>query len=179
MFRILTSADYQTSLWKNGGGITHEIARDVAGDAWSWRISIAEVASDGPFSLFEGKSRILTVIEGEGVDLFSPIGVLEALYCQPVNFSGDLEITSKMVAGPIRDLNLIFDATQISATVQVFTGPDHIAAHAVTVGFLCLSGPVLVDGQAMPVGAFAIGAGGDITLNKGGLGILVTLNDLA
>ena len=46
-----------------------------------WRLSIAEVDEDGPFSLFEGMARILTVIDGKGMVLESEDGVLDAAYC--------------------------------------------------------------------------------------------------
>ena len=53
--------------WKNGGGTTAEIAAfpDGAGfNAFDWRISLAEVASDGPFSAFPGIDRTLMLVEG-------------------------------------------------------------------------------------------------------------------
>ena len=48
--RILRSSDYQRMPWKNGGGATTEIwkAASPAGEML-WRLSIADVASDGRF----------------------------------------------------------------------------------------------------------------------------------
>ena len=54
--RVLLS-DVKASPWKNGGGVTREIAKGAAAgpdDDWGWRISIAEVERDGPFSTFPG-----------------------------------------------------------------------------------------------------------------------------
>jgi environmental stress-induced protein Ves len=62
--KIIPPSAFVTMPWKNGGGITHEILKQEHGGKLLWRLSIAEVASDGPFSLFPGLSRILTVIEG-------------------------------------------------------------------------------------------------------------------
>jgi len=57
----LQSSGYRAMVWKNGQGITHEIAREPAlGDAFLWRLSIAEVAADGDFSLFPGADRTIT-----------------------------------------------------------------------------------------------------------------------
>ncbi len=78
--RIILASDFQTQPWKNGGGITHEIARKDDGNGLLWRLSIAEVASDGPFSAFTGLSRILTVIDGAGLWLDTPHGRLDALH---------------------------------------------------------------------------------------------------
>ena len=58
--------------WKNGGGVTTEIAvfPEAAGlDDFEWRLSMATVATDGPFSLFAGVDRTLAVLDGEGIVL--------------------------------------------------------------------------------------------------------------
>lgn len=62
--------------WKNGGGRTAEILASPAGaglDDFAWRISTAEVATSGPFSLFPGVQRCLTVIEGGSLRLGLPM----------------------------------------------------------------------------------------------------------
>lgn len=70
--RILRAADRTATVWKNGGGVTREIAvwPEGAGmDDFGWRVSLAEVAADGPFSAFPGIGRTLTLAEGAGMDL--------------------------------------------------------------------------------------------------------------
>ncbi len=142
-----------------------------------WRLSIAEVAADGPFSRFDGLSRVLTVIEGEGLALHSPEGVLQARPLRPVSFSGDLAIDSRMEDGPVRDLNVIFDAALVDASVTVVTGPDALDAGQGTCAVLSLAGQVSVSGTPLPVGACALGALGQIELAEGAQGILVRLGD--
>ena len=176
MFRILTPAMFVTAPWKNGGGITHEVARQDAGAGWAWRISIAEVASDGPFSRFDGLQRILTVIDGAGIDLHTPLGTLRARRGVPVRFSGDLAVDSRMVAGPVRDLNVIFDPLLVAADVSVLSGPARIMAGPVQTGVLGLCGPVTVAGQTLPVGAFALGEDGAVDLGPGAMAVLVRLH---
>lgn len=179
MFRIMNANEFQTNPWKNGGGVTHEIARNAVGDAWDWRISIAEVGSDGPFSLFPGMTRILTVIDGMGIDLLSAQGALEARPSRPVQFSGDFDVTAKLVGGPVRNLNLIYDAKAIEPAVEVVLGPALLSCAAGKVGFLCLSGAVTVAGDGLPIGAFALGTGANIALATGAAGLLITLRGLA
>ena len=61
-----------TAVWKNGGGVTREIVASPEGaplDAFDWRVSLADVSADGPFSSFPGVDRTLTVVEGAGMDL--------------------------------------------------------------------------------------------------------------
>ncbi len=65
--RMIRSSDYRRMPWKNGGGETVEIAIAPAGaslDAFDWRISMACVASSGPFSRLPGIDRTLAVLAG-------------------------------------------------------------------------------------------------------------------
>ena len=68
--------------WKNGGGVTREIVCQPPGagmDAFDWRVSIAHIASDGPFSAFAGVDRIITLLEGAGVRLHSTDGASDLI----------------------------------------------------------------------------------------------------
>lgn len=150
---IIRPADFLTQPWKNGGGITHEIIRQDHEGTLLWRLSIAEVASDGPFSAFPGLSRILTVIEGAGLYLDTTQGRLDALPMQPLAFSGDLPVSSRMIAGPIRDFNLIWDAARISATVTpVRSLPACLPGPGRRYALLALNGGF----SAVPTGALAL-----------------------
>ena len=63
--------------WKNGGGVTREIVCYPAGadiQSFEWRMSIAEVARDGPFSDFSGIDRVITLLSGNGIRLVSQQG---------------------------------------------------------------------------------------------------------
>ncbi|HAJ22213.1 MAG TPA: HutD-family protein, partial [Rhodospirillaceae bacterium] len=67
--KIFKAQDYKETPWKNGGGITREIALKEDEDGFLWRLSIADVRTDGPFSSFPDRHRILTVIAGVGMRL--------------------------------------------------------------------------------------------------------------
>jgi environmental stress-induced protein Ves len=175
---ILPPDSFSTSPWKNGGGVTHEIARHEAKNSWVWRLSIAEVACDGPFSRFDGLSRILTVIEGAGVDLYTPEGMMQARPLVPIHFSGALAIESRLVDGPVRDLNVIYDPHLIDARVALIAIPCRLEVGPFRTGFLALAGKILIDGKALPLGSFALGNKGMIEIAAGASGLLVTLRDL-
>ena len=67
--RILRAGNYRRMKWKNGGGETTEIAlfpENAGLNDFDWRISMARVESAGPFSLFPGVDRTLSILEGEG-----------------------------------------------------------------------------------------------------------------
>jgi environmental stress-induced protein Ves len=107
---VLRSGDYQRMPWKNGGGTTTEIwkAESPAGEML-WRLSIADVASDGPFSEFPGIDRWIMVISGNGMELtIDGMGTkrLDRLY-QPLAFSGDATTTCRLLGGPIQDFNFM------------------------------------------------------------------------
>jgi environmental stress-induced protein Ves len=108
--KLLGASDYRVMPWKNGGGTTTELfAAGSAPDGFDWRVSIATVASDGPFSRFEGYDRHIACIEGEGFDLrggpAGDIAVLPDLV--PRRFSGDWHIVGRLRSGVCRDFNLI------------------------------------------------------------------------
>ncbi len=72
MIAVLKAQTHRRMPWKNGGGVTVEIAIHPAGasvDDFDWRVSMATVASDGPFSIFSGIDRTLSVLEGDGIVL--------------------------------------------------------------------------------------------------------------
>ena len=109
--RVLRAADRIATPWKNGGGVTREVAAFPPGaamDAFEWRISLAEIAADGAFSTFPGVDRVLTVIEGQGL-MLNVDGRLLAMDAAspPLAFAGDAEVSARLTDGPIRDLNLM------------------------------------------------------------------------
>ena len=92
--------------WKNGGGITQELIK-WGEDPFDFRISVAQVSQDGPFSLYTEHDRALVLLRGS-LQLFKAeeSRVLEAF--SPYFFSGDEVITSKLLKGEVRDFNVIY-----------------------------------------------------------------------
>jgi hypothetical protein len=69
--RILAARERQAAAWKNGGGVTREVAAYPPGAGladFAWRVSFAEVGEGGPFSVFEGADRIITLVAGRGIE---------------------------------------------------------------------------------------------------------------
>jgi uncharacterized protein len=110
--RILHARDYVVQPWKNGGGMTTEIAVSPVGAGFSdfeWRVSMAQVAADGPFSQFPGIDRSLALLDGAGLDLdVAGRGMIEVRPGgPPAVFPGDVAAASRLLAGPITDLNIM------------------------------------------------------------------------
>lgn len=122
--RILRASDYQRMPWKNGGGTTTEIFKSTGADGQvHWRLSIADVASDGPFSEFPGIDRWIMMVEGKGMELsISGLGTkrIEKPF-EPLAFSGDAKTDCKLIDGPIRDFNLMVARNHAQGDLQVVT----------------------------------------------------------
>jgi environmental stress-induced protein Ves len=69
---------------------------------------MADVASDGPFSLFPGIDRTLIVIEGDGIELdVEGIAYTLDTASPKLSFSGDDITAGRLLSSPIRDLNVM------------------------------------------------------------------------
>jgi len=141
--------------WKNGGGITRNIAFGSCDGATAWRISRADVAENGAFSSFAGLVRVLTVVSDTGMELRYPGGVLHADPWVPVRFDGALDVESWLKDGPLTDLNLMFDPEFCEADVTVLRGSRCEALHPPVAGMTALhvlAGQPKLDTQGLGVG---------------------------
>jgi environmental stress-induced protein Ves len=98
--------------WKNGGGSTTEIAvnpPEAGFDDFDWRISLATISGDGPFSVFPDVERTLALVDGHGITLDID-GDERVVVCkdEPVlAFSGDSIVEAKLNRGPTTDFNVM------------------------------------------------------------------------
>ncbi len=122
---IIRFTELSESKWKNGGGITREIACATIDANRIWRLSMADVTCDGPFSEFSEYERILTVVKGQGITLQSDGGSIDADPWMPVQFSGALKIDAHLKSGPLTDLNLMFNPEYCTGDVTALHGPHH------------------------------------------------------
>ena len=109
---IVRSEEYRRMPWKNGAGETAEIAVFPPGaglEDFDWRVSMATVAADGPFSFFPGVDRTLSILDGEGMRLQIEGGPETTLTTRsdPLAFPADASATAALVNGPILDLNVM------------------------------------------------------------------------
>jgi uncharacterized protein len=108
---ILRAASRPAQPWKNGGGLTREVAAFPAGSdltRFDWRVSIAEVRAAGPFSRFPGVDRRMAVLEGRlalTIDARPP-AMLDP-DSPPVAFAGDVPASGEPLGGPVMDLNVM------------------------------------------------------------------------
>ncbi len=118
----LTHTDFRVQTWANGRGRTVELARVDDARGLVWRLSVAAVVEDGPFSRFAGVHRNLTVIRGPGFSLTGTGVALRAAPLTPVAFSGDIDIAAHDVTGPSEDFNVMTRASLPPPEVGVASG---------------------------------------------------------
>lgn len=117
--------------WKNGGGTTREIACIPVGaglDEFDWRVSIAHVASEGPFSRFEGVDRVITLLEGGGLRLYSPEDAVDHCLSTPLepwSFDGQWAIQSELLGADCHDFNVMTRRRRCTSKVAVHRGTAH------------------------------------------------------
>ena len=130
-YTITEPRSYKRIPWKNGLGYTTEIKVAHAGDTdrFAWRLSIASVTEDGPFSDFSGYERCLTLINGNGIKLEYGNGTQDVLARRfdMALFSGDWKTTGFLIDGPIEDFNVMTCRDTCLAKVEVLNGSGFYA----------------------------------------------------
>lgn len=155
----LPANGYRRLRWRNGLGWTREIhvAAPAGGDDWDWRLSIAEIEGDAPYSAFPGVEREQVLLAGEGLALDFGEG-RERLLAPPhgrQRFSGDAAVRARLSAGRVEVFNLMWRAGRVATRLWhrplvgpmlLFVDPGstwavHVMAGHATVG----------EGRSMPL----------------------------
>ena len=158
---LIRGAELVAAPWKNGGGVTREVAAfpaDAALDTFVWRVSVADVAQAGPFSRFAGIDRTLVLLSGAGM-------LLDEAQCddtvkthaltRPLDiarFNGEAPIDARLVDGATRDFNLMVRRESAQGELEVWRAAEHVAhaaRHERTLSadvalLYCANGPLAV-----------------------------------
>lgn len=146
---LISRKQFKVTPWKNGAGVTAEIAIDPAGSdfregIFNWRLSSARIEDENTFSKFPGYDRILTVLSGEGLLLnnqeLGPFEVME--------FQGEDQIDCAPVHEAVEDLGVIFKRDQYECFMQILdvSAPMDLKLEEGTHFFLALSQQVDIGG---------------------------------
>ncbi|RXS81535.1 HutD family protein [Streptomyces sp. TM32] len=178
---ILRAAGRAAAPWSNGGGVTREIAAHPPGAGWdgfAWRVSLADVTRDGPYSPLPGVRRILTVVDGAGLEL-TVDGTARLLpgRSRPYAFPGGATTVSRLLDGPVVNLNVMLRDGRATATVEVVAGswsPEREPAPGpepdgrVAGGLGTAGGPDLVGGPDPAGGLLVVALAGGTRLTVPG-----------
>lgn len=136
IIQIFRAQDCPEVPWKNGGGMTREIAvypPDAGMDDFLWRLSMARMDRPGAFSPFPDIDRTLAVLEGclhlqgDGVDVRldeeSP----------PYPFDGGLEPSGAPLGGSVLNLNAMARRTRCTAQMIRHAPSAVIASSGTTI----------------------------------------------
>lgn len=124
--RRLPAAGRRAVAWKNGGGVTSEVAAEPPGSDLShfdWRVSIAQVAAAGPFSVFPGIERRLAILEGAlelAIDTRPPLAL--RAHDAALVFSGEAPVSARPLDGPVTDLNVMTRIGRCAARLELRRG---------------------------------------------------------
>ncbi|SEW13039.1 HutD family protein [Luteibacter sp. 329MFSha] len=175
---IVRFDELQAVPWKNGLGITREIAVAPTGasmDAFLWRVSIADVDTASPFSRFPGIDRTIVLLEGDGFTMTLDGTRTHALTvpCEPFAFPGEASVAVALAGGATRDFNLMVRRGAATGAVEVLRGARAIdAAGAVLVHVAAGTG--VIDGVTCTRGDSALRPG-RIALDEGAVALVVRI----
>jgi len=154
MIRILRSADYPARPWKNGGGTTRDIVvspPDASLDDFDWRLSLAQVDRDGPFSRFDDIDRTLVLLTG-AMTLHEDDRQLDLVRHEPVTFAGERAIHASVPGGATLDFNVMTRRGRVRHTVrrESFRKHANVAARTgSTIVLFALEDGLTVDGEQL------------------------------
>ncbi len=141
--------------WKNGRGTVRPLVAHPPNsgfDDFHWRISVAEVTADGPFSGFQGADRWVVLLDGEGIRLSTEEGG-EWLLDRPLQalkFPGELSLTASLIQGPIRNLSVLVRRELYRLAVEPIEGAtQRVFDQGGATLVLCLAGSALIESQAL------------------------------
>jgi environmental stress-induced protein Ves len=159
--RVVTRAQWNRSPWKNGKGVTYEIARGQlghsadSGGVYHWRLSVAEITEAADFSEFDGYERFLGVIEGAGIVMtLQGEAAPRSIPCfGSIVFDGALAARARPMRGSTRDINLMVLRTRARFEAEITERPtktlepDPAAAMNL---FACLRGTTQIRTPGQP-----------------------------
>ena len=131
MISVLRASDRVAVPWKNGGGVTGEVAVSPPGSGFEnfdWRVSIAEIGAAGPFSRFLNIDRTLMVLKGRLALEFDGGRVELDPASPPFAFAGEAACNGTPIDGAVTDLNVMTRRGRAAAHITAVAGETHRAS---------------------------------------------------
>lgn len=139
--KLLRASEHKAMPWKNGLGVTHEVALEpcnIDGAQFLWRVSLATIKGSGPFSAFPGIDRSIAALKGNTVKLIVD-GQLSAelkALGSPFSFQGESIVEAINDGGETTDLNIMtlrHHASHVMKCLDLKSNPSIIGEHDLSV----------------------------------------------
>lgn len=173
MLTRIAASEYRERPWKNGGGLSHEIAASLSGgDSGEllWSVSIATIERDGAFSDYRGYDRTIVAIGGDPVALHIAGQAHVLHHAEPFAFAGEARVEARLCGAIARDLNVITLRNGYVHDVEIVEGRQRFVLDEDELAFVyAIDGEARVDTASLAQGdalriegleAFDIRAGG-------------------
>lgn len=160
--RIIRKSEFLEGRWRNGMGVSWDIAcdpADASASDFGWRFAIARIDADVPFSHYPDVDRVFTLIEGQGLDLEFDGGrtlAVDKLFV-PHPYACDIDTFCRLHDGPCRALNLFLRRGRWTAAVDILSSPADIT-HPGPILLFALAGGTTVNGETLAEGDATITA---------------------
>ena len=152
----ISRSNFVKGTWRNGRGVSWDIASDQAfgAERFGWRFALAEIAASGPFSHYPSVDRVFTLVEGDGVDLEFNGGKALAVHQRhvPHGFPCDVPTHCTLRGDRALALNLFIQRGEWRADVEIV---DVKGTLSLPVGFLLvfvLQGSVTIGNMVLEQG---------------------------
>ena len=171
---LLRAAPRAAVPWKNGGGLTREVAVYPPGSdlrGFDWRVSIADIHAAGPFSLFPDIDRRMVVLTGRLALLIDGRPPLTLSPASPaVEFPGDVAVFAEPLGAAVTDRNVMTRRGRCNATLTRGATQEStvLAPRSATTLIIALADLVVRRAQTelmlSRLDALAIGPGAECTI---------------
>lgn len=153
MIEMITPKQFKKIPWKNGKGETIELAISENGtlDHFDWRVSMASVVENGPFSDFSGYQRHLILIQGNGMTLtHNGSGIDELTNLLSIaTFDGSNVTSATLHQGAITDFNLMTSFQKFKSRVNTYNKPISLILKQSELCFLySLDSHILIENKS-------------------------------
>ena len=111
--------------WANGAGITYEVVRFPAEGDFQWRISLADIDNDCPFSVMPGIDRGIVLMEGKHVLLANVDESIRVDELVVFNYPGEIAFDCTLPSGPAKDLNIMSRRANFTSQTTVLGPRSH------------------------------------------------------
>ena len=147
---ILEYASLAPRPWRNGRGVTRILFDDAdASDAWTWRISIAEITGTQPYSAYPGVRRGQVALGPGAVDLTIGGRELTLAVEDVIEFDGEAEVSATPHEAGFLDLNVMTRRDAWESSVQVVEASEMSAEPGGPTVLVALDAHGALDGHPL------------------------------